>query len=193
MFQNLSQHAICEGLTKGRNSPSGWSEEWRRRASGCPCSSPRLSCPSTSSWASWRTPRQSPEVVLVTPHPHYIEEQFDVNIWLVNPDESDNLQEAGHPCEATKQPKATSLQIKNNQKAFLTNVEAKTSAQEMRPSLRASWRAHPPRSPPGGGKRLLLNQDVKCSYLHLPLWWRFHPRKGTNPHCSWRKWCSHPS
>ena len=49
-------------------------------------------------------------------HIHIIEEHDDVNIWLVNPDESDNLQEAGHPCEATKQPKATSLQIKNNDK-----------------------------------------------------------------------------
>ena len=49
-------------------------------------------------------------------HIHIIEEHDDVNIWLVNPDESDNLQEAGHPCEATKQPKATSLQIENNQK-----------------------------------------------------------------------------
>ena len=69
---------------------------------------------------------------------HIIEEHDDVNIWLFNPDESDNLQEAGHPCEATKQSKATSLQIKNNKNNFLTNVEAKTSAQEMRPSLRAS-------------------------------------------------------
>ena len=67
-----------------------------------------------------------------------IEEHDDVNIWLVNPDESDNLQEAGHPCEATKQPKATSLQIRINKNNFSTNVEAKTSAQEMRPSLRAS-------------------------------------------------------
>ena len=47
---------------------------------------------------------------------HILEEHDDGNIWLVNPDESDNLQEAGHPCEATKQPKATSLQIENNQK-----------------------------------------------------------------------------
>ena len=71
-------------------------------------------------------------------HIHIIEEHDDVNIWLVNPDESDNLQEAGHPCEATKQPKATSLQIRINKNNFSTNVEAKTSAQEMRPSLRAS-------------------------------------------------------
>ena len=71
-------------------------------------------------------------------HIHILEEHDDVNIWLVNPDESDNLQEAGHPCEATKQPKATSLQIKIVKKNFLLNVEAKTSAQEMRPSLRAS-------------------------------------------------------
>ena len=47
-----------------------------------------------------------------------IEEHDDVNICLVNPDESDNLQEAGHPCEATKQPKATSLQIKIVKKKF---------------------------------------------------------------------------
>ena len=51
-------------------------------------------------------------------HIHIIEEHDDGNIWLVNPDESDNLQEAGHPCEATKQPKATSLQIKIVKKTF---------------------------------------------------------------------------
>lgn len=55
-------------------------------------------------------------------HIHILEEHDDVNIWSVNPDKSDNLQEAGHPCEATKQPKATSLQIKNNKKNnLLTN------------------------------------------------------------------------
>ena len=94
------------------------------------------------------------------------------------------------PVKQPSNPRQHPCKLEIIKKNFSTNVEAKTSAQEMRPSLRASWRAHPPRSPPGRGKKLLLNQDVKCSYLHLPLWWRFHPRKGTNPHCSWRKWCS---
>ena len=31
------------------------------------------------------------------------------------------------------------------------------------------------------------NQKYTFIYLHLPLWWRFHPRKGTCQHCSWEE------
>ena len=67
----------------------------------------------------------------------------------------------------------------------------KTSAQEIRPSLRASWRANPPSRPPGSRnnkiKTNVLLWEIEFIYLHLPLWWRFHPRKGTCLHCSWEE------
>ena len=33
----------------------------------------------------------------------------------------------------------------------------------------------------------LFLRQIKFIYLHLPLWWRFHPRKGTYLHCSWEE------
>ena len=56
------------------------------------------------------------------------------------------------PVKQPSNPRQHPCKLKTINKNFWTNVEEKTSAQEMRPSLRASWRAHPPRSPPGGGK-----------------------------------------